>query len=275
MPDFEITFLSVSQVDHGRPTCKVKIIFQVLGPKSSIDVVQVYAVNAAHGGPQGLGDLVDTVDLDIINYQYVSVVDLEAGAAYTLALCPRSVTGGVPDDKIDDQYWETFCVYESFTTRVDLPKTGRPRPPVITDLKFNPATLQDDASIKVTWEADATAMYQSFLISWNEGGHSRAQGEADYQSPTTTGSWTATQVFPREVYTFAVNGGTYGGIQGYNYYDWGPTVKIVAPSNLTSLRQFLSISGINPAGASLRALMVVRIVYQGLPASLREFMKLT
>lgn len=274
---FDIGFLSVSQTTYGSPTCKVLIQFQITGVKAvqdmeghwtEIDNVQVYAINAANGGPNGLGDLVDTVDMTITDYQYASVVDLQAGAVYTLALCPRSVTNGTLDDQIADIYWETVCVFESFTTQVDLPQTGKPRPPVITNLQFKPATVKDDASIKVTWEADATANYQCFQIRWNEGGHSREQGEVDYDHyPITTGEWTATPVFPRERYSFAVNGGVSGGFQ-CNYYDWGPVANITAPSNLTSLRQFLSTSGINPVGADIRQLVSPL-------TSLSRFMKLT
>jgi hypothetical protein len=42
MPDFEIHFLSVKQTTFTSPTCKVLINFQVLGPKSQIDFVQVH-----------------------------------------------------------------------------------------------------------------------------------------------------------------------------------------------------------------------------------------
>lgn len=273
---FDISFLSVTQVTYGPgTTCKVLITFQISGTHyvldtegnpTFIDHVQVYAVNAENGGPNGLGDLVDCVDLQLTAFQYSSVVDLQAGASYTLALCPRTENN---DDMIADLYWESLCVYESFTTRVDLPKTGRPRPPIITNLQFRPATIQDDPSIKVTWEADATANYQSFCIRWNQAGHSRAPGEVNYRkSPITTGDWIATPVFcPGFIYTFSVNGGTYGGAQ-INYYDWGPVAQIRAGSNLTSLRQFLSISGISPVGADPRRLMSPM-------TSLREFMKLT
>jgi hypothetical protein len=46
MADFTINFKSIKQMTYTSPLCKVQIVFSVTGPKSGIDLVQVYAVNA-------------------------------------------------------------------------------------------------------------------------------------------------------------------------------------------------------------------------------------
>src|SRR5579884_3992198 len=95
MVDFSVDFIGIKQMTYTSPTCKVEINFQITGPHSGVDLVQVYAVNAADPISNGLGDVVDSVDLSITEHQYTSTVDLPAGSAFTIALCPRSKTGDI------------------------------------------------------------------------------------------------------------------------------------------------------------------------------------
>jgi Tn3 transposase DDE domain len=84
MLDFEIKFTGVQQIalpqslEPAPGTCKVLINFNVTGPKSGIDNVQVYAVNAVDTISAGLGNVVDTVDMQIQEYQYTSLVAILA-----------------------------------------------------------------------------------------------------------------------------------------------------------------------------------------------------
>jgi hypothetical protein len=262
MPDFEINFLGVSQRTFGSPDCKVLITFEVLGPKSEIDVVQVYAVNST-GPTRGLGDVVDTVEMKV-DYQYSSLVDLQSGAAYNLYLCGRSETNGVLDDTIDGVYWETLCVTQSFVTQlVESPPVMYP-PPLITNVDPEPATITQPNRIRIGWQSSFE--YGKFLIWWTLGQTILPQGEVDQTG--YSGSWISRPTVPGLVYSFSVKGGVSSGVLGnWNYSDWGPTVKVGAAHNLTSLRQFLERSGIDPTSEGVRSLMSPE-------TSLRRFMKL-
>jgi hypothetical protein len=147
MADFEISFMSVKQMTFGSPTCKVQILFQITGPKSGVDLVQVYAV-IANTPSRGLGDVVDSIDMSINESQYTSLIDLQSGTAYTLALCPRSKTGDVLDDQVEGQYWETFCIYAPFTTAaiVSVPT------PQINVVSVEPRTIAHQNQITISWQ---------------------------------------------------------------------------------------------------------------------------
>lgn len=115
--------------------------------------------------------------------------------------------------------------------------------------------------ITVSWSSPTN--YDKFLVWWTEDGIALQQGEID--SAGTSGSWTAPTA-PGHWYTFQVEGGLSSGL-GYDYSGWGPKVRILAPPNLTDLRQYLLNSGVNPVGRSLRSVM---------PSSdtLRKFMRI-
>jgi len=261
---FEIMFLSVKQVPPITATdATVLIEFQVTGVQP--DIVQVYAVNAASTGPSGLGDVVDTVELNLTEFQYTSLIHIQAGAFYTIYLCPRNETGGVLDDTIDCQYWETFCIATSLVTRT-IGSTGQYPSPIIIGIDPEPATVKQDNSITLKWQSSIN--YGKFLIWWTHNGLPLQQGEVDNPGGAESGSWTARPTLPGGIYTFSVKGGVSGGVLGnFIYSDWSPTITVTAAHNLTSLRQFLLKSGIDPVGQSLRMLASPT-------DSLRRFMKL-
>jgi hypothetical protein len=263
MPDFEIHFLSVKQTTFTSPSCKVLINFEVLGPKSQIDLVQVYAVNST-SPPRGLGDVVDTVEMQITESQYSSLVELQSGAFFTLHLCGRSETNGVLDDTIDGVYWETLCVAQPFVTRTVEPPPGMYPPPIITSSDPEPATITQPNSIRISWRSSMN--YDKFLIWWTAGQSPLPEPQGESDQSGYSGSWTAAPTIPGVIYAFSVKGGV-SALGGYLYSDWGPTVKVSATHNLTSLRQFLQRSGIDPAGQGVRSLMSSE-------TSLRKFMKL-
>jgi hypothetical protein len=239
-------------------TAQVQVSFEIHGILP--DFVQIYAVNAAG---TGLGVLVDKVDMSPPEINYDDPITLQAGTLYTIHACPRTGTEQNPDEMIDGAYWESYCVAGTITTLASSsPPGGNRPPPVIINLDPEPATINQDNRIAVAWSS--TIHYDRFLVWWTENGVALAQGEID--TGGYSGSWT-TRTRPGYAYTFAVDGGVSAGVSGFNYSGWGPTEKITASLNLTSLRQFLQHSGINPAGEQLRSRMPSGV-------TLRKFMKL-
>lgn len=148
MVDFTISFKSVTQVNYTVPTCAVNVAFNIGGPHEDIDSVQIYAIPAGEGSPSpGLGNVVDSVDLTMTEFEYATSVQLPAGTAFTIGLCPRSETGGVLDDQIDDQYWETFCIFRQFTTMLN----AGPGNPQVTVNSIQPFTLNNTNQITIAW----------------------------------------------------------------------------------------------------------------------------
>lgn len=263
MPDFEITFQSVKQMTYGSTTCKVQILFQVTGPKTGIDLVQVYALNPAPTNPGGLGDVVDTVDLTITESQYNSLIDLQSGAVYTLALCPRSETDGSLDDKVEGESWESFCVYQPFVTNVGNNALN----PQITVDSREPATLLHSNQITISWSSSS---YTDGQVLWGpvtspeQNVYSFKPGHrglnVDY-----TGQYTAP--IPRNLAGQTI----LFTVQVRNSFQdsslWYPTrVAVQSAHNYNSLRQFLTASNVVlPTGVrqhlrgagSLRAIMQI------------------
>jgi hypothetical protein len=149
MADFTISFVSIKQMTDTSPTCKVQILFQITGPHTGIDLVQVYAIPAGQTVSNGLGDVVDSVDLTITEFQYNSLVDLPAGTSFTIGLCPRSKTGDTLDDQTEGEYWEAFCIFQSFTTTL-TPAIGDPSVGVSS---IEPFTLNHPNQLTISWSS--------------------------------------------------------------------------------------------------------------------------
>ncbi len=260
---FQLEWVSLQQIKPFKPDgAQLLIQFRVLGELP--DYVQVYAVNYGETTPSGLADLKGTVKFDTPGPIYSSIIGVEAAAFYTIWLCPRSGEQESPDDQIDEQYWESFCVGQTIVTQsVELPPNQR-QAPTITAIDAEPATLTQPDRITVKWTSQP---YDKFLIWWTQNGEANAQGEDGNSG--SSGSWTASPTVPGARYTFAVKGGTYGGVFGnYLYSDWGPTINATAPHHFSSLRLYLRASGINPGAQRLRSLTQKQ-------ASVRKFMKLS
>jgi hypothetical protein len=251
------------------PNAKVQITFTLTGLPP--DIVQVYAQEAG-SQPANIVEatLVGTIDWQTPDPEGITTIDLQAGNAFTIWLCPRNETDGSVDDEYDNEYWEVSCVNAgSITTRVPQAPTDQPTKPFIIKIDNEPATLKGEGAITVSW---VSSPYNKFLIWWTVDGQSLAQGEVNAggsSGSATSGSWTTNQaVSPGAVYTFAVEGGTSAGLfAGYNWSGWGNTVTVQAVQNLRSLVQFLKHSGINPAGLSVSSIM-------GGQTSLKKVMKL-
>jgi hypothetical protein len=103
-------------------TATVQVQFDVLGILP--DVVQIYASQVT----SEIGQLADTVDMNSPEFQYTDQIQLQAGSMFNLAFCPRTKTGDILDDTINDNYWEASCVYVQVTTQSTTP-TPPPNPP--------------------------------------------------------------------------------------------------------------------------------------------------
>jgi len=138
--------------------------------------------------------------------------------------------------------------------------------PGAPSLKPQPATITQDNSILVSWTSPQS--YDKYLIWWTyvgapQGAHFD-QGEVD--NGGTTGSWTATPTTPGFTYTFAIDGGVRSLYVLWAYSGFGPTASAQAIPNLTSLRAYLQVSGLN-FPQQMRSLMSPQ-------TSMRKFMKL-
>ena len=259
---FEIRIQSIQQVPPYTAN-DAKLLIQFSVGRIKPDFVQVYAVNYGESTPAGLGAIADIVDMTIPDPVFTSVIDVLAGSIYTIWLCGRTGDKDNPDDQIDGVYWESLCVGQSIVTKsYPLPATQR-QPPMITAVDALPATMTKPDQITVKWTSQS---YDKFLIWWTQNGEPLAQGEV--AGPAVAGSWIASPTVPGARYTFAVKGGTYGGVFGnYNYSDWGPTITATAPHHYSSLRNFLRASQVNPSAQGMRSLMHTQ-------HSVRKFMKL-
>jgi hypothetical protein len=264
------TFANVhltQQEPFSLPHAKVLVTFDVQGILP--DVVQILAQEAGSQPANPVyAEFKEEVDIASPNPEGGAIIELQAGNAFDIWLCPRDKTGDVPDEEYDGEYWQDACVYGGkITTQVPQAPSGNISKPVITAIERHPATLNGDNSITISW---VSSPYDKFLIWWAMPGLSLQQGEVDESGHSaTSGRWTTNQPLkPRTDYTFKVEGGTSAGASGrYNYSDWGPAVTVSAVDNLRSLAELLRLSGITPAGQRIKALM-------GGQTSLKKVMKL-
>lgn len=263
MADFTIDFISIKQMTFTSPsaTCKVEINFHIGGPHNDIDLVQVYAIPAGLGNSAGLGNVVDSVDVDTTEFDYPSTPDLPAGTSMTIGLCPRSTTGGVLDDQIDDQYWESYCIFRPFTTTLD----AGPDDPEVTVSAIEPATLNNPNQITIGWSG---SNFTNGQVLWGP-----LNNAFEY-----TWSWTVTDQGNEPQYsgqqTFVIPSALQGKILAFRvevvntFQDtslWFPTtIGVQSARNYHSARNFLEASKVSfPTGArhfgkhSLRALMQI------------------
>jgi hypothetical protein len=262
MINFSINFISITQMTHTSPTCKVEINFHVGGTRIDIDLVQVYALPAGQAYPSpGLGNVVDSVDLGAITEgpDYSSLVDLPAGSIFAIGLCPRSETDGTLDDQIDDEYWETFCIFQQFTTTLNV----GPGNPQVTVKSIQPYTLNNPNQITISW---SSSDYTDGQVLW---GPLNNQLENEW-------SWTVSDEGNEPQYsgnqTFTIPSALQGKILAFkvqvrnqfqNATLWSPTtIGVQSARNYHSARQFLQASKVRfPTGVrhlpSLRALMQI------------------
>jgi hypothetical protein len=262
---FETKFISITQVTDtpSSATCKVEILFELNGPHSNIDLVQVYAIPAGQTISNGLGNVVDSVDVSIPENQYASVPELPAGSSFTIALCPRSKTGSTLDDQIDGQYWETFCVFQPFTTTLTL-GIGSPQ---VSVSSIKPATLNQPNQVAIAYSGND---YTDGQVLWGPVNNPR-QTEVSFQpaepgnEPVYNGTYTANipPALQGQILSFTV--------QVKNSYTddslWYPTtIGVLSARNYRSVSQFLQASNVQlptgikyllKGGHSVRALLQI------------------
>jgi hypothetical protein len=253
MPDV-IIIPPVTQVSTSSDgaTATMAITYNIEGPQTEVDFVQLYAVNAAAADASlvGAANFVQYFDVTPLDPQYHQQFQLAAGTIYTLFLCPRSGSQENPDEQFNGEFWEDSCVSIQVTTKTTPPTGTGLVPPKIISVVPQPTRVNQGNSIAIAWTTPS--VYQQFQIAPTYDGETLMQGQ-------TTGtpapeSWTM-QTAPGHVYTFAVQGGVWDGAA--NTYTWsvfGPRVSVTAVANLRSLRLFLQYSGINPAGAVLSSI---------------------
>jgi hypothetical protein len=255
---------SIKQAEPIASPASVQIDFNVLGILP--DLVQV----SASGISGDIGILKDEVEMSPPEISYTSTIELAGGSFFSISLCPRTVTNGVLDEKMDDQPWETFCTFTTIITKA--PGTAPPPPPgvpSITSIEPNQPTLNDsEGNIVVRWQNSPADKYH---FMWTD----------EVPPPLTLTGWSAVELNAENSKGFAFQiphalvGRTYTfKVQSCKVFFIGsdlcsafcPNRDIVMPKNTNSLREFLRISGVqlNPGirslgasafGAGIRAMM--------------------
>ncbi len=252
-----INIRGTSQAHPITSPASIQIDFTVLGILP--DKVQVY-----EGGVSGgLSRLVDEVDMTPPEIDYSSSFQLPGGTAFVIHLCPRTTTDGIPDDKLDEQFFESFCTRTALTTLAPPPPGPRPKPPAprITSLEPHQATLHDEGDIVAHWTA-VTNFDQFHVIAGETGG---PPGEVEIDSPGTNGFFRLTPTIPGRQYAFKVQGCITHtiGLNDCSLFTIEQTVTM--PPNTRSLREFLRLSRVSlergvrsiggPGVSSVRAMM--------------------
>lgn len=256
MANVKIT--SIKQLLPISAPASVQIDFVVLGFLP--DLVQIYA----SGVSDQIGGLVDKVDINPPELEYGTIITLAAGTAFFISLCPRTMTDGVLDNKIDDQPWETFCSMVPFTTQAPPGPPPHPKPPVPTIGSIEPhqAMLQSEGKIDVHWIGAANFDLYHFM--WMEQPH--GWNEVEINSGGHSGVFTVSPAFPGHTYGFKVQGCISRLIGLDDCSPFSDPTNFVMPANTNSLREFLRLSNVqlNPGirslgeaayGTGLRAMM--------------------
>lgn len=242
---------SIKQAEPIASPASVQIDFNVLGILP--DLVQL----SASGISGDIGILKDEVEMNPPEISYTSTIELAGGSFFSISLCPRTVTNGVLDEKMDDQPWETFCTFTTIITKA--PGTAPPPPPgvpTITSIEPDQASLNDsEGNIVVRWQNSPADKYH---FMWTD----------EVPAPTTLSGWHAVELNAHNTTGFAfqvpntVVGRTYTfKVQSCIVFDLGPdrcsafcpNRSVVMPTNTRSLRTFLALSDahLNPGIRSL------------------------
>jgi hypothetical protein len=227
-----------------------------------------------------------------------TTVSLRAGSIVKVSVCPRFVKDDSRQDKMpnaqgENQSWESFCLIESITTRAKAGTgevTSKKRAiPQINSIETIPASaalippllIKQKNRIRVRWSCSED--YGSYLVGWRSNydqwndGSPRRQWRIDKFAPVggeirteeggKSASFDLEAVMPGLEYEFSVKGRGAGlGIFEY-YSEWSLPKRVVADENLTSLRQYLLLSG-------LKATNGIRQYLFADSGSLRSFMQL-
>jgi hypothetical protein len=245
----QVQITSIKQLLPVSALASVQIEFVILGILP--DLVQIYA-----SGVSGqTGSFVDKVDINPPENTYRAIIQLPAGAAFFIHLCPRTMTNGVLDDLMDHQPWETFCAVAPFTTQAppDPPPHPKPPAPTIGSVQSRQATLREAGKIDVHWTA--TTDFDLYHFMWRE--QSQEWAQIEINSGGNSGVFTVSPALPGRTYVFKVQGCISKLIGLDDCSPFSGDATFVMPANTRSLREFLRLSeaqldpGIRSLGASV------------------------
>ena len=251
----------MKQLEPPSAPATVQIDFRVLGILP--DLVQIYA-----SGVSGqLGSLIQELDMQSPENTYTTTITLAAGTAFVIGLCPRTKTGGVLDDTMDGQPWETFCTFSPFTTQAPPGPPPHPKLPAPTIGAIEPhqATLTAESRIDVHWTG--SSQFDLYHFMWMEQGHGWT--EIEINSGGSSGVWTVSPVSPQRTYSFKVQGCVSKLIGLDDCSPFSAPVSFPMPPYTHSLREFLRLANVrlNPGirslgkaayGAGIRGMMRLR-----------------
>ena len=196
-------------------------------------------------------------------------VSLRAGTVVRVSLCPRlaendTLQDQMPDAQGNNQYWESFCLIQTITTK-GKPGTGEitrkppPPAPTITSVEAVPASVlflrtpfptitKLKGGIRVSWISSYD--FSSFLVlyRWNskEFEFGSRTGQQGVEEGGKSGSFVLRDATPGLEYELSVKGRDSGFLDSFPIYsNWSSPVKIVAQKNLSSLSQYLRLSGLD------------------------------
>ena len=216
-----------------------------------------------------------------------TTVSLRAGSSVRVSVCPRFVENNTLQDQMpnaqeNNQYWESFCLIQSITTRGKpgtgevTPKPPPPAAPTITSAEAVPASvmllnipfptiLKQEGGIRVSWIS--LHDFSSFRVLFSRS--EIASHEIDIEEGGKSGSFYRSEgVIPGLKYEFIVRGRDSGFLGFFpTYSNWSSLVTIVAKENLTSLRQYLRTSDLDGTNGIRQYLFADA-------GSLRSFMQL-
>lgn len=193
-----------------------------------------------------------------------TTVSLRAGSFVRVSVCPRFVENNtlqdqMPNSQGNNQYWESFCLIQSITTKGkpgtgEVPSKSPPPAPTITFAEAVPASvmllntpfptiLKQKGGIRVSWISSHD--FSSFRVLF--GRSEIASHEIDIEEGGKSGSFYRSEgVIPGLEYEFIVRGRDSGFLGFFpTYSNWSSLVTIVAKKNLTSLRQYLRTSDLD------------------------------
>jgi hypothetical protein len=126
MPNVVILSIAQTSTTNNGTVANVVIEYNIQGPLTEVDFVQLYAVSAAAADPSIVSpaDFVQDFDVTPPEPSYTKTFQLAAGSIYTIFLCPRTGSQDDPDDEINGDYWEDSCVFKTFATTAPGP-SGR------------------------------------------------------------------------------------------------------------------------------------------------------
>jgi hypothetical protein len=241
----QVSNIRPRQTESDAFSATVLLVFDVLGPIQDGDVVTIIAAPRSQASSPGI--LVAKVELTPSqHFGYAASVTLQSGVPFTIFFCPRAEPDN-PDEKIDGQPWETFCVSIQFSTQA--PGQSPPTPPampapVIDSSTVRQATLRAGSRVDIHWTSPRA--YDAYRVIFFIG--SQPGATATINSGGSTGSFGISPAPPGQRFQFTVNGVVIHSFLGIEFSedvsDASDAVTVIVPPNTRSLRTFLRLSGI-------------------------------